>query len=282
MALQLPALASRHRSEVKMHNGLPPLAFATVLVAAVLAATQASAVTFYDSLSTTNGGKNNANTTQWLAGAFTTDNSTYSSLTATLLLAQHTFGSANLDLYTDDGQVPGALIGSFTPPTVTFGFLSNVSFTLSSVSLTPNMNYWIVLHAASGSFDWGWTSDVSANWASSSDAGSMWSGLNAHPPQFRIVSGLTVIGDYNGNGNVDAADYTVWRDTLGSTTDLRADGYNAASSAGVIDQFDFDFWKSNFGRRAGSGAGESSVVPEPTTVALLVIGCAVALVAHRR
>ncbi len=27
--------------------------------------------------------------------------------------------------------------------------------------------------------------------------------------------------DYNGNGIVDAADYTVWRDTLGSTTDLR-------------------------------------------------------------
>jgi arabinogalactan endo-1,4-beta-galactosidase len=30
------------------------------------------------------------------------------------------------------------------------------------------------------------------------------------------------VGDYNRDGVVDAADYTVWRDTLGSTTDLRA------------------------------------------------------------
>ena len=32
--------------------------------------------------------------------------------------------------------------------------------------------------------------------------------------------GMTVPGDYNDNGIVDAADYTIWRDTLGSTTDL--------------------------------------------------------------
>ena len=38
----------------------------------------------------------------------------------------------------------------------------------------------------------------------------------------QIISVLT--GDYNHDGIVSAADYTVWRDTLGSTTDLRADG----------------------------------------------------------
>ena len=38
-------------------------------------------------------------------------------------------------------------------------------------------------------------------------------------------------GDYNGDGVVDAADYTFWRDRVGSTTDLRADG----NGNGVVD-----------------------------------------------
>jgi hypothetical protein len=55
-------------------------------------------------------------------------------------------------------------------------------------------------------------------------------------------------GDYNGNGTVDAADYVVWRKTLGSDTDLRANGDNTGSSAGVIDQADNAVWRANFGR----------------------------------
>jgi hypothetical protein len=85
-------------------------------------------------------------------------------------------------------------------------------------------------------------------------------------------------GDYNGNGIVDAADYTVWRATLGSTTDLRADGDNTGTSAGVIDQADFEFWRSHYGNHAGSGAGATAAVPEPATVMLLVLPLAVAAV----
>ena len=56
-------------------------------------------------------------------------------------------------------------------------------------------------------------------------------------------------GDYNFNGVVDAADYSVWRDTVGSTNDLRADGSGAAAGVpdGVVDELDYDFWKANFG-----------------------------------
>jgi hypothetical protein len=87
-------------------------------------------------------------------------------------------------------------------------------------------------------------------------------------------------GDYNGNGVVDAADYNIWRDTLGSTTDLRANGDNSGASAGKIDQADYDLWKTNFGMHAGNGTGEgvASMVAEPSTAALLVIGCVVAVV----
>lgn len=56
-------------------------------------------------------------------------------------------------------------------------------------------------------------------------------------------------GDYNKNSIVDAADYAVWRDTLGSTTDLRADGI----PNGTIDQADYDFWRARFGTSVKGG-----------------------------
>jgi hypothetical protein len=87
-------------------------------------------------------------------------------------------------------------------------------------------------------------------------------------------------GDYNVDSVVDAADYTIWRDTLGSMTDLRADG----NKSGTIESADLDIWKANFGIRAGSSlsmqASNQSSVPEPgmiVLVALLVSTCAFAV-----
>lgn len=64
----------------------------------------------------------------------------------------------------------------------------------------------------------------------------------------RIVGKLELnavanIADYNSDGNVNAADYTVWRDTLGSTTDLRADG----DENGTVEAADYEFWRTRFG-----------------------------------
>jgi hypothetical protein len=59
---------------------------------------------------------------------------------------------------------------------------------------------------------------------------------------FSTFEDYPVLGDYNGSGSVNAADYPVWRDTLGSTTDLRADG----NANGVIDANDFNVWAANF------------------------------------
>ncbi len=72
-------------------------------------------------------------------------------------------------------------------------------------------------------------------------------------------------GDYNDDGIVDAADYTVWRDTLGSTTDLRADG----NGNDEIDEADYAVWKANYGQTSGSGALTLvGSVPEPSSLAL--------------
>ena len=70
-------------------------------------------------------------------------------------------------------------------------------------------------------------------------------------------------GDYNFNGVVDSADYTVWRDTLGATNDLRADssGTTVGVPDGVVDSLDYDFWRSHFGNvLAGAGAGSGAAV----------------------
>jgi PEP-CTERM motif-containing protein len=263
-----------------MRNSFPPLGLAVIVVAALSTARLASAATFFDDLSTTTGGENNVDSTHWLAARFTTDGATYTSLTATLALDQHATGApAKLDVYSDSGMMPSAILGSFTTPSTTLsGFLFNVSYPISGISLAPNTNYWLVLHG--GFVGWGWTPDVTANWASSSDSGSNWLGNSAQPPQSRIVSGLTSIGDYSGNGVVDAADYTIWRDTLGSTTDLRANGNDSGPSAGKIDQDDYDFWQRNFGRTANSGAG--AAVPEPSTFTLFVLGLIACVAVARR
>ena len=58
------------------------------------------------------------------------------------------------------------------------------------------------------------------------------------------------LGDYNHDGVANAADYTVWRNTLGSTADLRANGDNTNAIAGVVDQADYLFWKAHYGNTA--------------------------------
>ncbi|MCG8510412.1 MAG: hypothetical protein MI741_14400, partial [Rhodospirillales bacterium] len=85
------------------------------------------------------------------------------------------------------------------------------------------------------------------------------------------IDGVTfaaLAGDYNGDGAVDSADYTIWRDTLGSTTYLRADGNNNGS----VDLGDYTLWRNNFGAQLSSVS--TAVVPEPASVGVLLIGAA--------
>ena len=93
----------------------------------------------------------------------------------------------------------------------------------------------------------------------------------------RLVNLLAPLtGDFNQNGVVDIADYVVWRDTVGSTTDLRAD----ANLNGVVDAADFDLWRSSFGASgtAGGSAIGSSAVPEPTNTLQMMVLVAAATI----
>ena len=77
------------------------------------------------------------------------------------------------------------------------------------------------------------------------------------------VSGVT--GDYNNDGTVDAADYTVWRDNLGSTVTLPND-----ITPGTVDAGDYTEWENNFGATAST----SAAVPEPASLSLLALAIA--------
>jgi glucose/arabinose dehydrogenase len=84
---------------------------------------------------------------------------------------------------------------------------------------------------------------------------------------FKINTSQLLAGDYNANGTVDAADYILWRKTLGSTTVLAADG----SHNNKVDQADYTIWQNNFGNTVHtSSPGAGSTIPELASIAYIV------------
>lgn len=95
---------------------------------------------------------------------------------------------------------------------------------------------------------------------------------------FLGISGLA--GDFNADGVVDAADYTVWRDNLGAADETALNGNG--NGADGVDSADYALWKANFGNTSGAGAGSRASVPEPTSITLLLLSLAAVCGAARR
>jgi hypothetical protein len=75
-----------------------------------------------------------------------------------------------------------------------------------------------------------------------------------------VTYGPTLLGDFDLNGKVDAADYVAWRDGLGST-------YTAA---------DYNDWRTHFGSTLAGGMGQAASVPEPCALVGVLMGCVLA------
>lgn len=97
------------------------------------------------------------------------------------------------------------------------------------------------------------------------------------PIELFALPTLAPAGDYNRDGVVDAADYSTWRDTLYSTTDLDADG----DQDDVVGQGDYDVWRENFGLALGMGAAFPGSVPEPSSLVLSLASSVVAAIVCR-
>ncbi|MEX2170799.1 MAG: discoidin domain-containing protein [Pirellulales bacterium] len=90
-----------------------------------------------------------------------------------------------------------------------------------------------------------------------------------------VVEGLA--GDFNDDGTVNAADYAVWRDHLGSTDPEALSGNGDATP--LVDAADYALWTANFGATSGAG-GATSIqnVPEPASVWLIAVAGAIVAV----
>ncbi|MEX2310759.1 MAG: PEP-CTERM sorting domain-containing protein [Pirellulales bacterium] len=79
-------------------------------------------------------------------------------------------------------------------------------------------------------------------------------------------------GDYNNDGAVDAADYVVWRKSVGAATLNNRD----PNGIGPVGEADYNFWRAHFGDTIGTGAGAASsanaAVPEPASWLMLILG----------
>lgn len=147
------------------------------------------------------------------------------------------------------GSLNLSLIGGYVPnlldPELTILSASNVSGTFASVTQPLGM-----------------------------PAGLAFSVVYSNPGNVQLVVVPSLLGDYNNNGTVDAADYVLWR----KGGPLQNDPTPGVQPA------DYDFWKAHFGRTAGSGsgAGINVAVPEPSTFVLLLGVLALPAVVRRR
>lgn len=89
---------------------------------------------------------------------------------------------------------------------------------------------------------------------------------------------VTLAGDYNGDGEVDASDYTVWRDALGQAVSpgLGADG----NGDGLVSSDDYEIWRANFGATL-PGAVAETAAPTPDAASMTLLG-SLLLSAHTR
>ncbi len=147
---------------------------------------------------------------------------------------------------------------------------STTSFLIPANTLSPHTQYKANIDFSSrqDTTDAGFTTaDSSANYDSVTE-------LVFTPPTFAA-------GDYNRDHRVDAADYVLWRKTLGQTGLVAFSGADGDGDGNIL-ATDYNVWRANFGTVASGSGLLSSAVPEPSATILVICGLTVTLAVKRR
>jgi hypothetical protein len=88
-----------------------------------------------------------------------------------------------------------------------------------------------------------------------------------HPTQVLSLAQFFETGDFNSDGLVGAADYTVWRNNLGSNG-IAPFSPGDGNGDGAVTTADYDVWRNHYGESGQSA--QSLAVPEPSTIVMLI------------
>ena len=92
-----------------------------------------------------------------------------------------------------------------------------------------------------------------------------------------VPQAIPLPGDYDNNHIVDAADYILWRQNVGTNNVLLNDAVG-----GMIDDDQYNQWRANYGKTIPTGSVGTVLVPEPGAATLLLAAAAVVLAMHGR
>jgi hypothetical protein len=93
--------------------------------------------------------------------------------------------------------------------------------------------------------------------------------------QLRLLDSAPLPGEFNLDRTVNAADYTIWRNFLGTNFDLNGNGDETGDSERIVDRVDYEYWKLHYGESSPSDSGGTTVLnsaPEPSAIVAALFG----------
>jgi hypothetical protein len=160
-----------------------------------------------------------------------------------------------------DGQ---QIVGGVFPTSLT-------SFQIPANSLAPNTAYRASLDFSSR------LDELSAGFENATS-----SALFDSLTELNFTTGQQTEGDYNRDGTVNAADYVLWRKTLGQLDVVPYSGADGDGDGDILEG-DYTVWRTRFGGTSGGSGASGIPAPEATTVTLALLGLmAIAVIDRRR